>query len=423
MILLFACNTGSLGSRKNKQEAYKNKLTEAGLHLTTLGRQWFAAADAGLATPNLVGLPHKETGYIASDKPRAAAFSFTAKRGQKLIFRITVRPSGIAWFGDLWKLSAGNEPSLIKSIDSSETSFEENVDEEGKYIFRLQPELAVSMDYTISVSIGPSLGFPVAGKSGRIGSFWGADRDGGARSHEGIDIFAPKRTPVVAAADGTVSSVTENKLGGLVVFFRPKGRNLNLYYAHLDEQLVSAGEMVKAGDTLGLVGNTGNARTTPPHLHFGIYTMGGAIDPLPFVNPEIEKPREPEAGLSSIKNGVFRLATDREVKDISGQSAVLYQKHTIILPRAAYGANLLFELPGGGLTSLPLSVVQNANEPVGPGTLKQPAYLLESPRNGAAKKKSLPVSGSIRLHGYFGEYAFLKLEDGTSGWIPKSALR
>ena len=47
--------------------------------------------------------------------------------------------------------------------------------------------------------------------------------------------------------------------------------------------MVSGGNRVRVGDTLGFVGNTGNAKTTPPHLHFGIYTRGGAIDPLPFV--------------------------------------------------------------------------------------------------------------------------------------------
>ena len=64
----------------------------------------------------------------------------------------------------------------------------------------------------------------------------------------------------------------------------------SLYYAHLDSQLVSAGARVVVGDTLGLVGNTGNAITTAPHLHFGIYARGsGAVNPLPFIDNRKEK--------------------------------------------------------------------------------------------------------------------------------------
>lgn len=68
------------------------------------------------------------------------------------------------------------------------------------------------------------------------------------------------------------------------------GSPYSIYYAHLDSQLVSVGQRVIRGDTLGLVGNTGNAITTAPHLHFGIYARGsGAVDPFPFINDKKEK--------------------------------------------------------------------------------------------------------------------------------------
>ena len=55
------------------------------------------------------------------------------------------------------------------------------------------------------------------------------------------------------------------------------------YYAHLDDwdPALAKGEVVDPGTPLGSVGNTGNARTTPPHLHYGIYGRDGAVDPLP----------------------------------------------------------------------------------------------------------------------------------------------
>ena len=119
-------------------------------------------------------------------------------------------------------------------------------------------------------------------------SFWGDPRDGGQRRHEGIDIFAPKLTPAIAVADGYVSGVTEGGIGGKAVWLNVAGKNIHLYYAHLDRQLVRDGQAIKQGDTLGLIGNTGNAKYTAPHLHFGIYTPDGPVDPFPFVNKTIK---------------------------------------------------------------------------------------------------------------------------------------
>jgi murein DD-endopeptidase MepM/ murein hydrolase activator NlpD len=59
-------------------------------------------------------------------------------------------------------------------------------------------------------------------------------------------------------------------------------RRHSYYFAHLDSQYVRAGQRVKQGDTLGTVGNTGNARFTPAHLHFGIY-QSRSKDPLHYI--------------------------------------------------------------------------------------------------------------------------------------------
>jgi hypothetical protein len=92
--------------------------------------------------------------------------------------------------------------------------------------------------WTVTVEVGPSLAtFPVEGRTVRaVQSFWGADRDGGVRAHQGIDIFAPRGTPALAAADGVVRWVGENRLGGSVVFLADPARGHSLYYAHLDRQ-------------------------------------------------------------------------------------------------------------------------------------------------------------------------------------------
>jgi murein DD-endopeptidase MepM/ murein hydrolase activator NlpD len=117
-----------------------------------------------------------------------------------------------------------------------------------------------------------------------VRSYFRDPRDAGRREHHGVDIFAPRDTPVVAAASGFVSSVGTNRLGGNVVWLWDPDRKQSHYYAHLSSQAVRIGQRVDAGDVVGYVGNTGNARTTPPHLHFGIYAFReGPIDPLPFV--------------------------------------------------------------------------------------------------------------------------------------------
>lgn len=112
---------------------------------------------------------------------------------------------------------------------------------------------------------------------------WGASRSGG-RTHEGIDIFARCGHPVVSATEGIVLSLGENTLGGMTVRVLGPGRSMH-YYAHLSSYgPVRAGDHVLPGDTIGSVGNTGNARSTPCHLHYGIYSGGGARNPYPYLS-------------------------------------------------------------------------------------------------------------------------------------------
>jgi murein DD-endopeptidase MepM/ murein hydrolase activator NlpD len=150
------------------------------------------------------------------------------------------------------------------------------------------PAPAVSKARTIS----KSLAFPVAGKKSNIGSFWGDVRDGGRRKHKGIDIFAKKGTPVVAISDGIIVSKGSTPRGGKILWLRSFSNPWLVYYAHLDQHKVKQGQVVKKGQVLGTVGNTGNARYTPAHLHFGIYSWAGAVNPLPYVKYSPKVPLE-----------------------------------------------------------------------------------------------------------------------------------
>lgn len=132
-------------------------------------------------------------------------------------------------------------------------------------------------------AVSKSLAFPVAGKKSNIGSYWGARRDGGRRKHQGIDIFARKGTPVVAISDGIIVAKDHTPIGGKTLWLKSSDHTFTAYYAHLDKQKVKEGQYVRKGQVIGTVGNTGNAKTTPSHLHFGIYTAKGPVNPLPYV--------------------------------------------------------------------------------------------------------------------------------------------
>ena len=127
---------------------------------------------------------------------------------------------------------------------------------------------------------------PVIGvRRQRLSDSWGAPRSQG-RQHQGIDIVAPRGRPVISTTRGIVRSVSTNRLGGQVVWVTGPGGQAH-YYAHLDRySSIRAGDIVQPGTVLGYVGDTGNAKGTTPHLHYGIYAPGsGPINPYPFLAP------------------------------------------------------------------------------------------------------------------------------------------
>ena len=133
--------------------------------------------------------------------------------------------------------------------------------------------------------------FPVYGASS-FGDTFGAPRgDIASGWHHGEDIFAQLGTPLLAVADGTVFSVGWNDLGGYRLWLRDHAGN-EFYYAHLSAYSPFAvnGRQVRAGTVLGFMGNTGDAVSTPYHLHFEIHPVGllylgydGAVRPYPYL--------------------------------------------------------------------------------------------------------------------------------------------
>ena len=94
--------------------------------------------------------------------------------------------------------------------------------------------------------------------------------------HSGADYGANRGTPVLAAGAGTVALAEEHFFAGNSVYVDHGGGLLTMYF-HLDQISVAPGDVVEAGDRVGLVGNTG--RSTGPHLHFGVRWHGARVDP------------------------------------------------------------------------------------------------------------------------------------------------
>ena len=115
------------------------------------------------------------------------------------------------------------------------------------------------------------------------------DTRGSRRTHEAIDIMAPRNTPIVAVEDGSIARLFESKAGGTTVYqFDPTTRYV-YYYAHLDRYAdgLQEGHHVHRRQVLGYVGTSGNASKDTPPLHFAIFRLtdkkqwwqGTSIDP------------------------------------------------------------------------------------------------------------------------------------------------
>jgi peptidoglycan LD-endopeptidase LytH len=141
--------------------------------------------------------------------------------------------------------------------------------------------------FTTRIERSGALVFPVAGRGPDdvVGHFLDI-RDGGRRAHHGVDIGAPAGNPVRAVANGVIERVETTPLGGLTIRLIEDRTGHIHYYAHLSAALVEAGQRVTAGRTIGAVGNTGNARNTPPHLHYGVFDGSDILDPMKILRPE-----------------------------------------------------------------------------------------------------------------------------------------
>ncbi len=150
-------------------------------------------------------------------------------------------------------------------------------------------------DEGVRISTGTvSLIVPVQGvRRDQLQDTYTQSRAGGMRVHNAIDIMAPRGTPVIAAAPGTVEKLFLSGNGGNTIYIRSNDRMMTYYYAHLDRYAPGIVEQrqVRQGELIGFVGSTGDASPDAPHLHFAINVMladegwwqGQPINPFPLL--------------------------------------------------------------------------------------------------------------------------------------------
>lgn len=410
---------------RTPHEAYLASLSDAGLTGTALVEEWIAASRAAVANAPVVQLPFQEEGYIAPEEAGATAYRVHIGRGQRLTAHVGVTTTeGTRVFVDLFRVPDDSTDVLrpVLAVDTIPGDFEYEPWRGGEFILRVQPELLRGGRYEVVLRLEAQLAFPVEGRNERaILSGWGADRDGGRRSHEGVDIFAPRGTPVLAAADGVIRRVQVTRLGGKVVWLRDPVRNASLYFAHLDSQAVRAGQRVRTGDVLGFVGNTGNARTTNPHLHFGVYRRGeGAVDPAPFL-------RRPRGSLAELTADVRDLGAWRRTGDEAirlraapGRRAAVVrelERYTPVRLLAGSGEWYRVRLPDGTSGYLAARLTEAMDRPLETRTASVRSPLLREPAAGAPVVSELDPGQQLPVLGHYGTYLYVRAPGGSAGWI------
>ncbi len=365
-----------------------------------MGQKWMNIGESVLSNPNSeLKFPFKEEIFFRQDAPAAIAYQIAYQKSKKI--KISISTSGKnGIFLDFFE-GIENRKSITSEYLTDTTLIYES-DKDQVLLLRLQPQLLINEHVIVEIVEQPKLGFPVKnGNNKDIKSFWGVDREGGARKHEGVDIFNKRGKPILAVADGTINRVKITNLGGKVVWQRLGLMGPSIYYAHLDSQLVTEGQKVKKGEVLGLMGNTGNAISTSPHLHFGIYTSGGAINPLDYIFKTDTIP-------GKVKPENKYLGKEIMIKDKGGVLPV-----TLL---AVSTNNITYQ-------DYSTKIIQKESLDINRQKIKMSAdpdavYLFESPDKEATPIGRFSPSKSYAVLGYKIDFLYLEQND-VKGWVSK----
>ena len=384
-------------------ESYVKSLETSGISKSSMGKKWISSGQNALLNPNeSVKFPFKSEIFFREIAPNAISYRLKYQEYAKLTVKITSKGkdnNGV--YVDIFEDNPNR--SRVKNFYVKDTIFVYEDNNTQNLILRIQPQLLVNQYVTVEIIENPKLAFPVKNGSNKdIQSFWGVERDGGQRRHEGVDIFNKKGTPIVAVENGTIARVETNILGGKVVWQRLNLFGQSIYYAHLDSQAVSAGQAVKKGDIVGFMGNTGNAKYTASHLHFGIYTGSGAIDPLLYIQKRDTIP-------GKLKLGEKYLGDVLVIKTENGQVPV---KVLSVSSGAINYADYLGNLQSINQMNIDgkIKVKFNPNPSV--------QNIIDEPFSEGIPIAKFNVKETFRILGYVDNYLYLEQND-VKGWVLK----
>ena len=388
-------------------------------NLRAAAEQWRMEAEQSLAAPLSISLPYSEHRLLETDYLQPITFAVDRKTDE--LIHVAIFPSintRAEVFVDVFYVAdTSTKPTRIDSMSANEQQLQVVAERAGQYLVRIQPSHIAQGLIDIAITSPLRYGFPVdTERENTVQSLFGVDRDGGARRHEGIDIFAPRGTPVIAAEAGFVTRVGDTARGGKNVWVR--GDQRSFYYAHLDSIAVSTRDRIARGEVLGTVGNTGNAVTTNPHLHFGIYKFAqGAVDPLPLVGRKksVSTYTPPVVDLAprwlSINTDKINLRSGPSSKTITTASLI---RGELVQVDSVSGDWLRVTTGNNQKGFVARRLTQTPTESILALTENHAAFLL--PDDNAPVVGNFLAGDKLPFLGRFGSFAWVKMPGGVYAW-------
>ena len=412
-------------------EAYLESLRAVNLAETALGMLWASAAVRSLTNAPTIALPFEEEGFLFAETPEARSYRVELRRGQRLSIDADLDGGDpFRFFIDVYRMpeDASQSPLPVLSSEFDSEGLEYVSTRRAEYVVRLQPELLRGGRYRVVLRVDASIAFPVAQRDTRaVLSFFGDSREGGRRGHRGVDIFAPRGTPVLSATNGRVYRVENTRIGGKVVWVRDSDERQRVYYAHLDSQVVREGMDVERGTLLGFVGNTGNARTTPPHLHFSVYSRGavrGAVDPWYYLYqpsqtlPDASAPLEHLGEWTRTVNDGIRL---RGGPSRRAEVVAELEQSTPLRVLAASGSWYRVRLPNGKDGFVAARLTEAVAQPLRNQFVESTSALFSSPSPVAPVMEDVEAGTEVAVLGSYEGFLYVQSPDGSTGWLAGAA--